>query len=264
MLKESTSKKISKIYGSVAHKKSNSKARIENTFGLLERILNFITPPIAHVLNKFNISADLVTIISFVFIASGSVFFLQGNSLLGSINWLIVGLLDSLDGDLARLRKKETLYGNTLDSFGSDIFYFTFPFVIGFYLFFYTDYNVIFYTNFDILILSFVTSFTLTGYRIIGSKRYILFLKEKKLRKAKLEKKFLNLKKNYKKIDNEAVRINLFGEPGIILNFLIISLIDRDLLYYYYLILISAYSILRFFKSIVSTYISFKNMNKIK
>ena len=145
MLKESTSKKISKIYGSVTHKKSDSKARIENTFGLLERILNFITPPIAHVLNKFNISADLVTIISFVFIASGSVFFLQGNSLLGSINWLIVGLLDSLDGDLARLRKKETLYGNTLDSFGSDIFYFTFPFVIGFYLFFYTDYNVIFY-----------------------------------------------------------------------------------------------------------------------
>ena len=89
---------------------------------------------------------------------------------MGSVNWLIVGFLDSLDGDLARLRKRETLYGTTLDSFGSDIFYFTFPFVIGFYLFIYTDHNVILYTNFDILIISFLTSFSLTGYRIIGSK----------------------------------------------------------------------------------------------
>jgi len=255
---------IIKSYDLVNDKKDNSKKKIENTFGLLERFFNLITPPIAYFLNRYKISADLITLISFVFIFSGAVFFLYGNNLLGSINWFVFGFLDSLDGDLARLKKKKSLYGTTLDSFGADIFYFTFPFVIGFYLFFYTDYNVIFYTNFDILIISFIISFTLTGYRIVGSKRYILFLKEKKLRKATLEKKILNLKRTYKKIDNEAIRINLFGEPGIILNFLIISLIDKDLLFYYYLIIISTYSSLRFLKSIMATYISFKTMNNMK
>ncbi len=263
MSKTNTSKKISKIYHSVAHKKPTSKTKIENTFGLLERFFNLITPPIAYILNRLNISADLITLISFGFIISGSVFFLQGDNIMGSVNWLIVGFLDSLDGDLARLRKRETLYGTTLDSFGSDIFYFTFPFVIGFYLFIYTDHNVILYTNFDILIISFLTSFSLTGYRIIGSKRYILFLKEKKIRKARIDKKISNLKETYKKIDHEAIRINFFGEPGIILNIFIISLINDDSLLCYYFIIISAYSSLRFLKSVMATYISFKNMNNL-
>jgi len=263
MLKPNILKKLLKIYDLAVEKKISGRRKIGNTFGLNERFLNLITPPFAYFLNRLNVSADIITLISFVFIGLGSIFFLLGNSLLGSLNWFFACFLDSLDGDLARLKKKNTIYGTTLDSFGADIFYFIFPFVIGFYLFIYTDYTIIFYTNFDILFVSFVTSFTLVGYRVIGLKRYILFLSEKKLSKIKHKKKFLNLKKTFNNIDHEAIRINFFSEPGIILNFVIISFINKDMLFYYYLIAISVYTSLRFFISIIATYISFRKMNKI-
>ena len=263
MFKINFIKKFIKIYDLAMEKKSSARRKIGNTFGLNERFLNLITPPFAYFFNRLNISADTVTLISFVFIGIGSIFFLFGNSVWGSITLFIACFLDSLDGDLARLKKKDTIYGTTLDSFGADIFYFTFPFVIGFYLFIYTDYKIIYFTDFDILIISFITSFTLVGYRVIGLKRYILSLSEKKLNKIKHEKKFLNLKKTFNKIDHEAVRINFFSEPGIILNFLIISLINKNILFYYYLISISIYTSLRFLSSIIATYISFRKMNNI-
>lgn len=262
MQKNTITKKFLKSYSLVQNKNPTSKTIIENKFGILEIICNSITPPIAFFLNRLNISADFITLTSFCFIGIGSFFFVIGNYLFGSISWLIFGFLDSLDGDLARLKKK-TLYGTTLDSFGADIFYFCFPFAIGFYLFIYSNFNIIFFTSFDIIVLSLITSFGFTAYRIIGSKRYILFLKEKKLQKKKLDKKFLYLKNIYKKIDHEAIRINFFGEPGIILNCLIIALIDQEVFYFYYLIIISIYAVLRLIKSIIATYYSFKKMSKI-
>ena len=263
MSKNSISKKLSEIYNSAVEKNPPSRRNIGNTFGLNERFLNSITPPFAYVLHRLNFSADLVTVISFIFLIIGSIYFVIGNSLFGSVIWYIAAFLDSVDGDIARLKKKSTIYGNTLDSFGADIFYFTFPFVIGIYLYIYTDYKLIFFSEFDILIISFIISFTLIGYRIIGLQRYVLFLKEKKLRKIKQEKKFLDLKKTYNMIDHEAIRINFFSEPGIILNILIISLIQNDKLFYYYLIIISLYTSLRFLISIIATYISFKKMNDL-
>jgi len=262
MQKNTITKKFLKSYSLVQNKNPTSKTKFENKFGILEIIFNSITPPIAFFFNRLNISADFITLISFCFVGIGSVFFLFGNYLFGSISWFIFGFLDSLDGDIAILNKK-TIYGTTLDSFGADIFYFCFPFAIGFYLFIYSDYNIIIFTNFDILALSFISSFGLTAYRIIGSKRYILFLKEKKLQKIKLNKKFLYFKNTYKKIDHEAIRINFFGEPGIILNCLIIALIDQEAFYFYYLIIISIYAVLRLIKSIIATYYSFKKMSNI-
>ena len=76
-------------------------------------------------------------------------------------------------------------------------------------------------------------------------------------------KKIFEFKKTFNIIDHEVIRVNFFSEPGIILNLLIISLINKDELFYYYLIIISVYTSLRFFKSIVATYISFKKMNNI-
>ena len=145
MSKQNISKKIFKIYDSAIEKNPSPRRKIGNTFGLNERLLNSITPPFAYFLNRFNVSADLITIISFFFLILGSIYFLIGKSLFGSFMWFIATFLDSLDGDIARLKKKSTIYGTTLDSFGADIFYFTFPFVIGAYLFIYTDYRVIFF-----------------------------------------------------------------------------------------------------------------------
>ena len=135
MSKYSFSKKILKIYNLAKDKNPSPRRKIANTFGLCERLVKLLSPPFAYILNRFNVSADLVTIISFVLLIFGSIYFLIGDSLLGSIIWFIAIFLDSIDGDLARLNQKKTIYGNTLDSFGADIFYFIFPFVIGFYLF---------------------------------------------------------------------------------------------------------------------------------
>ena len=263
MFKKNVLKKIFQIYDLAMEKDSPPKRKIGNTFGLNERFLNSITPPFAYFLNRLNVSADLITVISFFFLILGSLYFLSGNSLFGSIMWFIATFLDSLDGDIARLKKKKTLYGNTLDSFGADIFYFTFPFVVGAYLFIYTDYRLILFSEFDIIIVSFIISFTLTGYRVIGLKRYVLFLKEKKLKKIKQEKKLITLKKFYNSIDHEAIRINFFSEPGIILNILIISLLQNNKLLYYYLMIISIYTSLRFLISVIATYVSFKKMNTL-
>ena len=54
---------------------------------------------------------------------------------------------------------------------------------MGFYLFRYTEHNYILISNFDILLISFITSFSLIGYRIIGLKRYILALTNKNKKK---------------------------------------------------------------------------------
>ncbi len=262
MSKYSFSKKILKIYNLAKDKNPSPRRKIANTFGLSERLVKLLSPPFAYILNRFNVSADLVTIISFVLLIFGSIYFLIGDSLLGSIIWFIAIFLDSIDGDLARLNQKKTIYGNTLDSFGADIFYFIFPFVLGFYLFIYTSHKEIFFTEFDILIIAFIISFTLIGYRVIGLKRYILSLKEKKLKKIKHNRNFLNLKKTYNIIDNEIIRNNFFSEGGIVLNILIISIIQEDVFFYYYLLIISIYTSIRFFVSVFATYISFKKMKE--
>src|SRR6056300_401787 len=114
MIKMNLIKKIIKIYDSAMEKNTSGRRKIGNTFGLNERFLNLITPPFAYFLNRLHVSADVVTLISFVLIGLGSIFFLLGDSISGSLIWFIACFLDSLDGDLARLKKKVTIYGNTL------------------------------------------------------------------------------------------------------------------------------------------------------
>ena len=48
---------------------------------------------------------------------------------------IIFGLLDSMDGNLARLNKSKTLHGQTLDTIGADLFYILIPFSISFYFY---------------------------------------------------------------------------------------------------------------------------------
>ena len=74
MSKNNFSKKLSKIYDSAVEKNSPPRRAIGNTYGLNERFLNSITPPFAYILNRLNVSADLVTVISFVFLILGRIF----------------------------------------------------------------------------------------------------------------------------------------------------------------------------------------------
>ena len=255
-------RKFQKLYEACKEKNLSERRRISSIFLIQSRIQKLITPPVAHLFLKFNISADIVTIISFIFIFIGCYYFIIGDFFIGSLSWWIFVVLDSLDGDLARITPKKTKYGNTLDSFGADIFYFIFPFVTSFYLFYYTDHNFILYSKSDILLVSLILSFSLTGYRIIGLKRYVLSLqyKKKNVKKKKFSSRILFFKKFYDIYDNEIIRGNFFSEPGIILNIFIISLIGYNILLFYYLIILSIYCFIRFLKSVLATYISFKGM----
>jgi len=254
--------KIKKLYEACKEKNLSERRRIASIFLIQGRIQKLITPPVAHLFIKLGISADIVTIISFIFIFIGCSFFVLGNFFLGSLSWWIFCILDSLDGDIARLSKKKNKYGNTLDSFGADIFYYLFPFVVGFYLFNYTNYNYIMYDNNDILFISLFISFSLTAYRTIGLKRYILSLENKN--NNKYQKKIINKLSFYKKIydiyDNEIIRGNFFSEPGIILNIFIMAIFNKENYLFYYLIIVSIYCFIRLLKSIFLTYISFRNM----
>lgn len=254
--------KFQKLYEACKEKNLSERRRIASIFLVQSRIQKLITPPVAHLFLKLKISADTITIVSFLFILIGCYYFIKGDFFIGSLSWWIFVVLDSLDGDLARITPKKTKYGNTLDSFGADIFYFIFPFIISYYLYNYTNYNFILYSNSDILLVALILSFSLTGYRIIGLKRYILSLEDKKknLKKKKFSSQILFLKRFYDIYDNEIIRGNFFSEPGIILNIFIISLIGNNILLFYYLIILSIYCFIRFLKSVLATYISFKGM----
>ena len=180
------------------------------------------------------------------------------------MSWWFFVVLDSLDGDLARITPKKTKYGNTLDSFGADIFYFLFPLTVGFYLYKYSEFNFILFFKEDILIISVILSFSLTAYRTIGLKRYILSLENRKKKNVKIKqfsKSILFFKKFYDLYDNEIIRGNFFSEPGIILNIFLIAIIESVPLLFYYLLIITIYCFIRLLKSIFATYISFKGMN---
>ena len=70
----------------------------------------------------------------------GAYYALNLNFINASYSWLFF-YLDSLDGDLARVQNKENKYGQIIDSFGADIFYFLFPISISF--------NLIYFDNFQ-------------------------------------------------------------------------------------------------------------------
>ena len=78
--------------------------------------------------------------------------------MIGAFCWVIFGALDSLDGDMVRLSKRKTFYGETLDSLGADIFYFLSPVTVGYYLFNFNNDFIIFNKNY-ILIISFLITF---------------------------------------------------------------------------------------------------------
>ena len=94
-------------------------------------------------------------------------------TLLGATCWVVFGALDSFRRRYGKIVKK-TFYGETLDSFGADIFYFLTPMTIGFYLF---NYNLGLTNNFNpnfYIVIGFLISFFLIFTRYMGSKRYIL------------------------------------------------------------------------------------------
>src|SRR5574344_230820 len=84
--------------------------------------------------NRFNIHPNIITIISIVFGVLAAICFYYTSILcnLSGIGLLILAnILDSADGQLARMTGKKTLWGRILDGFAGDIWFFAIYFFIG-------------------------------------------------------------------------------------------------------------------------------------
>ena len=83
---------------------------------------------------RFNIHPNIITIISIVFGVLAAICFYDT-----SITWnasgigllILANILDSADGQLARMTGKKTLWGRILDGFAGDIWFFSIYFFIG-------------------------------------------------------------------------------------------------------------------------------------
>ena len=262
--KKNLFKKVLEIYESCKVKKPSKKRDLSNRFVVWNILIKYITFLPAYLFNKLKISPDFITFISFFFIPIGSYFIISEKIILGATCWVLFGALDSLDGDMVRLSKKKTFYGETLDSFGADIFYFLTPTTIGLYLF---NYNLNFETSYSpsyFIIIGFLISFFLVFTRYMGSKRYILSLINPiNNKKFYGKEKINNLKKinsKYSIIENEILRGNFFAEPGMILNYFIIFYFNQIKILEWYLIILFIYYFVIFLKRILASIIYFYNI----
>ena len=82
-----------------------------------KKVSDKIVIPIAKVLVKLKVSPDLITVIGVIATSLVSVIFIaQGEWLIGSILLFFVTALDLLDGAMARLMQRESVWGAFLDS----------------------------------------------------------------------------------------------------------------------------------------------------
>ena len=256
-------KTISKIYKNCKVKNPSKKRYLSDNYVLWNIMIKYITFLPAFYLNKLKVSPDFISLLSFIFIPLGSFFIIINEAMIGAFCWIIFGALDSLDGDMARLSKRKTFYGETLDSLGADIFYFLSPVTVGYYLFNLNNDQILFNKNY-ILITSFLITFFLISIRYLGSKRYILSLINPKQNQKFYTKNNINnltkLKSNISFIENEVLRGNLFAEPGMLLNYFILFALNQNRILELYLILIFIYYFTLFFKNTIAAAIYFKNI----
>jgi len=240
-------------------KNPSKKRLISENYVLLNIIIKKITPFFAYPLHRIGISADLITIFSFITIIFASASFLLGHSNMGCFSILLFGFLDSLDGDLARLNKSKTLHGQTLDTLGADLFYILIPFSITIFLYNQNLENY-FLEKETVIIVGFLISFLLTFNRLLGLRNYILFFNSKFLtpKKKNYKKKFSFFRSFFSYYENEFLRGNFFSEPGFILNFSILIFINAFQLLYYYLFIILIYLFINFIKLFIGTMILYK------
>jgi CDP-diacylglycerol--glycerol-3-phosphate 3-phosphatidyltransferase/CDP-diacylglycerol--inositol 3-phosphatidyltransferase len=83
----------------------------------LKNVSDKMVIPIARMLIKLKVSPDVITVIGVVTTCLVSIFYIaQGKWLIGSILLFFVTSLDLLDGAMARLMNRESLWGAFLDS----------------------------------------------------------------------------------------------------------------------------------------------------
>ena len=241
--------------------KKDKSHKMSTDFVVWNVMVKFVSFLPAYLLNKKKISPDIITLISFIFIPLGSYLIINDQVIYGSSCWIIFGILDSIDGDMVRLSNKKNFYGEILDSFGADIFYFFCPVTVGYYLFKNSSYFEIYFDPNNMLIISFLTTFFIIFTRYMGSKRFILSLidpqRNSKFYKNKNNNRLKKIKSNVSFLEHVIIRKNFFAEPGMILNFFILFNVGNLKYLEYYLLIIFVYFIFIFVKRVLGSIIYF-------
>lgn len=249
-------KKLINLYKKNSKRNLTKDRFVMNKYVIMNIIIKYITFLPAYYLNKKKISPDTITILSYLPIIISSIFFIINDVMLACMFMTIALILDSLDGDLARLKKTKTEHGHTIDVIGADIFYFFIPISICYNLSEYQNINyVFFYDEKKLILIGFLITVCLIFYRLIGVRNYVLLIQNKNIVKKKniIKKKFSSTFLIFKYLENDIIRGNFFSEPGFTLNFLLLFFLKQFQFIYYYLIIILMYHSLRFSKLFFGT-----------
>ena len=246
---------VIKLYKSNSQRNLTKERYLMNKFVLMNIILKSLTFLPAYYLNKKKVSPDVVTIISYIPIFISATYFITGYTLLACLFMILSLFLDSLDGDLARLKKNKSKHGSTMDIFGADFFYMLIPVSISYNLIEFQKIDYFFNEEKIVLLIGFLITLCLIFYRLVGVRNYILFAKYNSIniKKERYKKKFSTIKSLFVFFDNDIIRGNFFSEPGFVLNFSALFILEKFQLIYYYLIIILFYHIIRVVKLFVGT-----------
>ena len=245
--------KIQKIYKKASISNPTNKRYISENYIVLNILFKKITPLIAYMLKKIKISANFITILSIILTIVGSIFIFYDKVVITAFCWIFALFFDSLDGDLARISDSSSKFGNQLDTFGSDIFYFFFPISTATFLYKSESFTNIFGVNF--IFIGCLISFFFLSYRYMNQLNLRTKLSSSKIKKIKRKKEQIIFKFILKIINNEFIRGNLFSEPGMILIFFIFCFIKNFYLFEIYLYILLIFVFIKVIISSTKLYI---------
>lgn len=82
----------------------------------IEEKYNLLIEKIAKLLDRINVTPNLITILGLLFAVASAILFHFTHLIIGGILVCVAGIFDSIDGCLARLKDQETKFGAFLDS----------------------------------------------------------------------------------------------------------------------------------------------------
>jgi len=236
-------------------------ARPSELFVPINFLGKIISPYPAFLFLNLGIRPDWVTFFSISCIIVSASFFIVGHPVSGVIALLCFFMLDSVDGDMARVVGPSS-YGSLLDSFGADFFYALIPASLGYYLFM-SDVQSRILPPAVLLISGIFISASFLLYRIINAK-LLRFLADRKRMAANIASVtahhqsgafargvVLSLTRGYRHI---VIKGNFFSEPGMIMWFSILVFSGNYEILGAYLILVLLYNMLFLGMSLFNTY----------
>lgn len=236
--------------------------KLTERFIPLNVLVKLLSPYPTWLFLNLGIHQDSITFLSFGAILTGSALLVLGYPLAGVGFYLLFGLLDSVDGDMARCQAKKTAYGGILDSFGADFFYALAPLSVGFFLF-KRDMVVLSLPSTLFMLVGTVVSVTFILYRLINAKVNNFKSTQASTNQSPSEvaKSRINsniLKRFFRLFRHVLVRGNFFGEPGMIFWFSVLVIAQKYNILAVYLMVILVYNLFYLLTNLVGSYIYFK------